>query len=452
MEKSLLARTVTMVLLTGATIGWLGAANADDNTCDAWCVSDGGTSSWRQINSSVYGLELLALGDFDGDGKVDVFHADGEKWYVSYGGTGNWERIADSQFKLDELAIADFNGDGKADVFRANGHNWIVSYSGTGSWQPINTSKTPLSELAFADFNGDGKADVFRADGHKWYVSYGGTASWRPINTSTTRLNELAFADFDGDGKADVFRADGHKWYVSYGGTASWQPINTSQARISELGFADLDGDGKADVFRSDGRKWYVSYGGTGNWQPINISGSRRDQLAFADFDGDRKADVFRAHPSGLLMASHIALQGRVPQLITYNIGGQVRKIPVNTDHVTISGHDFTVSRATVSKNATGLIVTGQISHQLANRPDDEISYTIIKENGGVKNIERHIDRGGLAPIVGPIISIGATYFTEIPIPDELVVKVGRDIGRAIDGSWESTCDAAIAYIALYAK
>ena len=48
------------------------------------------------INTTGYDLARLALGDFNGDGKTDLFRADGGKWYVSTGGIESWKKINQS--------------------------------------------------------------------------------------------------------------------------------------------------------------------------------------------------------------------------------------------------------------------------------------------------------------------------------------------------------------------
>ena len=75
-------------------------------------------------------VDDVDLGDFDGDGKTDVFWADGQQWYAAYSGFGPWEDLASSGYPLSQLGFGDFNGDGKTDVFRANGQQWRPHYSG----------------------------------------------------------------------------------------------------------------------------------------------------------------------------------------------------------------------------------------------------------------------------------------------------------------------------------
>ena len=61
-------------------------------------------------------MDNVALGDFDGDGKCDVFYADGTTWKISSGGTGAWKTIANSQARLEQLLFGKFDRDTKLDA------------------------------------------------------------------------------------------------------------------------------------------------------------------------------------------------------------------------------------------------------------------------------------------------------------------------------------------------
>ncbi|MGK7955955.1 MAG: FG-GAP repeat domain-containing protein, partial [Crocosphaera sp.] len=223
-------------------------------------VGSGTSSNWQTLNGSSTTLDQLAFGDFDGDGKTDVFRPTGSSWQISYGGTTGWQTLNGSGFGLDKLAFGDFNGDGKTDVFRPNGESWQISYGGTTGWQTLAGSGRTLDQLAFGDFNGDGKTDVFRATGSSWQVAYSGQGSWQTLRGSSFLLKDLAFGDFNGDGKTDVFRPNGESWRVSYSGSSGWQTLATSAFGLDQLAFGDFNGDGNTDVFRPDGSKWNISY------------------------------------------------------------------------------------------------------------------------------------------------------------------------------------------------
>jgi len=84
-------------------------------------------------------------------------------WHVSYGGSSKWQDLNTSNSTVNEIKFGDFNGDGKTDVFAAWGGKWHVSYGGSSKWQDLNTSNSTVNEIKFGDFNGDGKTDVFAA-------------------------------------------------------------------------------------------------------------------------------------------------------------------------------------------------------------------------------------------------------------------------------------------------
>ena len=75
---------------------------------------------------------------------------------------------------ISTLRFGDFDGDGRTDVFTQHGRDWLVSWGGISPWQRINGSQPALSDFAVGDFDGDHRADVFYADGHTWWLSSGG--------------------------------------------------------------------------------------------------------------------------------------------------------------------------------------------------------------------------------------------------------------------------------------
>ncbi len=267
--------------------------SASDCLPPRFCSSAGGAGPWRYHATSSYPLSALALSDFDGDGRADVFRTDGDAWWWLSGGAGGWARLNTSSAVLGSLAFGDFDGDGRADVFRATGSEWVVSHGGTGGWTRLRAEGATLSNLAFGDFDGDGRTDVFRATGSEWQVSYGGTAPFARLNTSSLGLGALGFGDFDGDGRTDVLRTSGGEWLVSDGGASSWSRINRSGVTLGALRIADVDGDGRDDIVHFTGSRWNVSWAGRTGWQTLAFRSDA--EIRFADMDGDGAADAFRA-------------------------------------------------------------------------------------------------------------------------------------------------------------
>ncbi len=266
----------------------------------AWRISSGGAASWEPLAHYTFDVSEVGFGDFDGDGRTDVFRATGARWYYSPGGTGAFVPLAASATRVTSLRFGDFDGDGTTDVFTTSGGQWQFSSGGMTGWQPLATSDAALGSLRFGDFDADGTTDVFQTSGGRWYYSSGGRTSWIPLASSGLAITELEFGDFDGDGKTDVFQTDGQRWYYSPGGASSWAPLATSAEPLSALRFGDFDGDGRTDVFNSSGGRWRYSSGGQASWAALATSGCPLASLYVAgDFNGDLKSDVFDGRCGG---------------------------------------------------------------------------------------------------------------------------------------------------------
>src|SRR5262249_23495392 len=162
-------------------------------------------SQWEKINGSGPILGNVAIGDFDGDHRADVFYADGREWYISYGGVGMFQALDVAGSRVSDLRFGDFDGDGKTDVF---GKDWQVSYGGTSGFQPLPHKLTSsVAGLIVADFNGDRRADVATAgidfpSGLVWKISYGGVEDW--TQSPLPRNSIVAVGRFDGKAGADL--------------------------------------------------------------------------------------------------------------------------------------------------------------------------------------------------------------------------------------------------------
>lgn len=239
----------------------------------------------------------LAVGDFNGDGRDDVFQSVGTLWVYSPSGSREWTVLNDSTVRLANLALGDFDGDGKTDVFTQSGDQWLVSSGGTGASSPLPAgSNIPMKGYRFGDFDGDRKTDVFRANGAQWFYSSGGATSWRPLAVSRLGVGDLRFGDFDGNGTTDVFSLANGQWSVSDGGSAGWRRLNARlSSNLASLVFADFNGDHKTDIARSGSGNWQVSWGGSTGWQVLQFrrSESLGAGVLFGDFTGDGHDDVF---------------------------------------------------------------------------------------------------------------------------------------------------------------
>jgi hypothetical protein len=112
-------------------------------------------------NATAFGGGRRSIGDFDADGRTDVFTQHGSNW--------------------DNAATGDFIGDERDDVFYADGQTWYISDGGAGQFVALRPSNFRVADLRFGDFNADGKTEVFGVVSGYWQVSYGGASDWQPL-------------------------------------------------------------------------------------------------------------------------------------------------------------------------------------------------------------------------------------------------------------------------------
>ena len=313
---------------SGAGCQWLLSPNGAGNYQPLYADPDATPIEDLRFGEPYSPIRLLIAGDgyldFNDDNRADVFRTttrtDGLlQWQFSSGGAGAWQNLAYAGTPLADLRFGDFNGDGKTDVFTAQpgagGYRWLISSGGVGNYTQINTSDVPLSDLRFGDFDGDGKTDVFsvalRPDGFlQWRYSSAGVGTWQNLAYAGTPLQALRFGDFDGDGKTDVFTSSplasgAYQWYYSSGASGSYIMLAADSTQLSDLRFGDFDGDFKTDVFRtttrSDGLlQWQFSSGGTSAWQNLAYAGTPLANLRIGYFNAGSIADLL-AVPCGSL-------------------------------------------------------------------------------------------------------------------------------------------------------
>src|SRR5262249_53431753 len=142
------------------------------------------------------------------------------------GSMPGWQFAAGDQF-----FIGDFDGDGNVDVFVFNGGNLGGPYlgmlraSGAGpslgpryDGNPAGWQMRPSDQFFVGDFNGDKKADLFVFNGNAWAIPYLGMLASNGTSLSmATRYDgnlpdwqmrptdQHFVGDFDGDGKADLY-------------------------------------------------------------------------------------------------------------------------------------------------------------------------------------------------------------------------------------------------------
>jgi FG-GAP-like repeat/Abnormal spindle-like microcephaly-assoc'd, ASPM-SPD-2-Hydin len=176
--------------------------------------------------SNVSDLQVLgAVGDFDGDGKLDLIGITGttntQLMLGFFHGNGDGTFTSPSTLysigpNTGMILAADLNGDGKLDLitiqFAATNTFTVMLGNGDGTFQsgvvyPVGTS---LIGGVLGDFSADGKLDLVLAlsNGTNTLIVPGdGDGTFNLTNTLTLPAAFLASGDFNSDGKLDLLAA-----------------------------------------------------------------------------------------------------------------------------------------------------------------------------------------------------------------------------------------------------
>jgi hypothetical protein len=283
---------------------------------------------------NTYTETQLAVGDFDGDGRDDVFLANGTAWWYSSAGRTEWRFLLPSTHRVNDLRFGHFNRDARTDVLFSVGETWWVSMGGTRLPRLLRTDGRPLADCVFGHFDDDGITDVLWANGSRWFVSSGGTGPWTELRTSPIRAANMRVGDFTADGIDDIFWIENDRWHL-------WHPtVNlvsedvTKPVRDSDMALivvADFDNDGRADLAKTQGDGWNWLRTGSNVWESLRNAGGQpeyRDLRAalLGRFTWTRRVGAIRYASSQFAMQFRYGLviwNGAQDAFVPWTPGGQ---------------------------------------------------------------------------------------------------------------------------------
>lgn len=272
-------------------------------------------------------------GDFNGDGKEDLFVYNYQDWSVPYLGllqsNGNgfdcvrmftqtlpgWGDMKPN----DQFMVADFNGDRKDDLYVFNGRDWSMGYllmlRSTGNDMgfvqrfddvlPGWGSMLSNDQFYVGDFNNDSKEDLYVFNGRDWSIPYlemlrstGNSLAFTQRFDQTLpgwgdmKANDQFFvADFNADGRKDIYVFNGRDWSMEYlemlrstGSSLAYVrrfddsvPGWDGLAANDRFFVADINGDKREDLYVYNANDWVTEYIGTMISSGSDLSGGWQD-------------------------------------------------------------------------------------------------------------------------------------------------------------------------------
>ncbi len=307
----------------------LAIVNYYDNTVTI--LLNAGNSAFTQAVASPItvgnGPWDAAVGDFNGDGKVDLAVVNENDNTVSVligNGDGTFTAAPSGPIAVGVLptaiTVSDINHDGNLDLVVSNRNDGTVTIlvgNGDGSFAASNGSPLTIGfapgAIVSCDLNGDGIPDLAVADPDNYdvgiFLGHGdGTfsqASGSPVGTGNGPASLVA-ADFNRDGRMDLAVGDSGTSDVTIlmgNGDGTFTPSSDSPITGIDwpdwVSIGDFNNDGQTDLAIANNDRSTVTIlagNGDGTFSAITGSpfavGTQPRSIAIADVNGDGIADI----------------------------------------------------------------------------------------------------------------------------------------------------------------
>ncbi len=296
----------------------------------------------------------IVLGDFDGDGRVDVLEGRSPGAVLHLGRGDAFFRAGWSTAEGSGGCLAgDVDGDGRLDLVRGGGELFLND--GARGFDLVPGAMPPFAQpRVLGDLDGDGDLDALATQVDLSFQlltnAGGGTFERTILGFTPAAIRSIALGDVDGDedldallgqhGQTQLFLGDGAGGFVDATASLPRQSLLTESVALGDLdGDGDLDavlGNGGADsLWLGGGDGTFVAFAGglpaTSQWT---------NAVALFDLDGDGDLDLYEANGVNPLLP--IGPVG--PDLILLNDGSASFQLAPNAPPVTAGQHKSVVA------------------------------------------------------------------------------------------------------------